>query len=157
MNPPPTTLAAGASADGVGRIGPRVEDVPGVRFDVFSSPRAKEPGATGKPTATIPSVDPRLALRVSLAPAIDSISSAGLSHQFPSLRVGNVPGAVASGEGFPPGVAQLQSAAQASQGFEFTLPEDFVVTATGFYSAFWGMSDLTATCFEIELPGANED
>lgn len=152
VNPPPVNLTGGAHADVVWRIGPSVEIVPGVRFDVYRSTRPVEPGASRKTTTTVPAVDPRLAVRIGLAPAVDSITSGGLSHQFPSLRVGEVPGAVASGEGFPSGVTRLQSAAHASQGFEFALPEEVVVTATGFYSAFWGMTDLTAMCFEIVPP-----
>jgi hypothetical protein len=151
VDPPPTNLTAGAWADVVWGLGP-VELVPGARFDVYSSKRAVAPGAERKTTATLPAVDPRLAVRVSIAPAVDSITSAGLSHQFPSLRVGDVPGAVATGEGFPPGAARLQSAAQVSQGFELSLPADFVANVTGFYSAFWGMTDLTANCYEIMPP-----
>jgi hypothetical protein len=153
VDPPPRNLTAGAYADVVWGAGP-VELVPGVRFDVYSSKRAIEPGAERKTTATLPAVDPRLALRVSIAPPVDSITSAGLAHQFPSLRFGDVPGAVATGEGFAPGSARLQSAAHASQGFEFSLPEEFVASVTGFYSAFWGMTDLTATCYEIMPPTA---
>ncbi len=152
VDPPPTNLTAGAHADVVWRIGSLVEIVPGVRFDVYRTSRAIEPGATRKATASVPAVDPRLAVRVSLGSMVDSITSAGVSHQFPSLRVGDTPGAVVSGEGFTSGAARLQSAVHSSQGFEFSLPEDFVVTATGFYSAFWGMNDLTSTCYELMPP-----
>jgi hypothetical protein len=54
--------------------------------------------------------------------------------------------------GFPYGHEELQTAAQASQGVELTLPEDFVLTVTGFYSLFWGLTDLSASCFQ-DLPG----
>lgn len=152
VDPPPTNLTAGAHADVVWRIGSDLEIVPGARFDVYSSTRAVEPGAERETTSTVPAVDPRLAVRVSLISSLDMVTTAGLSHQFPSLRVGDVPGAVASGEGFQPGSRRLQSAAHASHGFELGLPEDIVATATGFYSAFWGMTDLTASCYEILQP-----
>jgi hypothetical protein len=152
LNPPPVNFTAGAHADVVWRIGPHLELVPGVRLDVFTSTRAASPETTRKTTTTLPAVDPRFALRVILTPAVSSLSSAGLSHQFPGLRVGNVPGAVVAGEGFPSGAQRLQTAAQVSQGFEFSLPADIVITTTGFYSGFWGMTDLTGTCYQLMPP-----
>ena len=51
--------------------------------------------------------------------------------------------------GFPFDDRKLQTAAQASEGFELTLPADFVLTTTGFYSRFWGLTDLSAECFQV--------
>ena len=52
--------------------------------------------------------------------------------------------------GFPFGVQRLQTAAQASSGFELTLPGKLVVATTGFFSHFSGLTDLTAACFQDE-------
>jgi hypothetical protein len=53
--------------------------------------------------------------------------------------------------GFPFGDRQLQTAAQASQGVELALPADLTLSATGFYSHFWGLTDLSASCFQYFL------
>jgi hypothetical protein len=118
--------------------------VPGARVDLFSSTRD---------TATIvPAFDPRLATRVTLAPGVAHLSTFGLSHQYPTLRVGDVPAAVVSVPGFPVGGERLQTVAQASQGVELALPADFVLGVTGFLSGWSGLTDLTASCVQIE-PG----
>lgn len=151
-NPPPTNVTAGLHADVVWRLGPRVEIVPGVRGDVFASSR-------GGTTTTVPAVDPRLSARVTLTPEVAWLSTFGLSHQYPVLRVGGIPAMLVSVPGFPLGDSQLQSVAQASQGVGVALPADFTLTTTGFLSGWSGLTDLTSNCVQVLPPtipaGAN--
>jgi TonB family protein len=147
-DPPPTNVTGGIHADVVWRISPRVEIVPGVRVDVFGSTRANGPGGA-EATTLVPAFDPRLSARVTIAPWIAWLSSLGLSHQYPVLRVGAIPALLVSVPGFPAGDTELQTAAQASEGVEVRLPLDFTLTATGFFSGWSGLTDLTASCIQI--------
>jgi hypothetical protein len=151
-NPPPTNMTWGAHADVVWRLSPRVEIVPGARFDVFQSTRAAPPGATSQARTIVPAFDPRLSARVTVAESVAMVSTFGLSHQFPTLRVGSVPPPQIAVPGFPFGVSQLQTVAQASQGVEVVLPADFTATLTGFLSGWSGLTDLTANCVQISPP-----
>jgi hypothetical protein len=126
--------------------------VPGARFDVYASSRRNQRPSTGRTSHVIPAADPRLSARILLVPGVAWLSSFGLSHQYPSLRVGNIPAPLLSIPGFPFGERQLQSAAQASQGLELVLPADLTLTVTGFYSNFWGLTDLSASCYQ-QQPG----
>lgn len=157
-DPPPTNLGAAVHADFVWRASDRVELVPGARFDLYGSSRGRQAASTQRTNLLIPALDPRLSARVTLARGVAWLSSFGLSHQYPSLRVGNVPAPLLSVAGFPFGERQLQSAAQASQGVELVLPADLTLSVTGFYSNFWGLTDLSASCFQyqpssVPLPG----
>ena len=152
-DPPPTNLTAGVHADVVWRLGPRIEIVPGARFDVFASSRAGASQGAARVTTTAPAFDPRLSARVTMAPGVASLSTFGLSHQYPALRAGNIPAALVSVPGFPFGDTHLQAAVQASQGIEVALPAEIVLTATGFLSRWSGLTDLTAMCFQ-PLPGS---
>jgi hypothetical protein len=147
-DPPPTNLSGGAHADVVWRVAPRVEVVPGARIDVFASRRANGSDGTEAIT-TVPAFDPRLSVRLTLTRAVSWLSTLGLSHQYPALRVGAVPAIVMSAPGFPLGNSQLQTVAQASQGVELALPADFKLTTTGFLSEWSGLTDLTANCIQI--------
>ena len=150
-DPPPTNVTWGAHADLVWRIAPRVELVPGVRVDVFESTRANGPG--GAQTSTlVPAFDPRLAARITLAKRVAWLSTFGLSHQYPALRVGSIPAPVVAVPGFPLGGSTLQTVAQASQGVELALPGDLFVTTTAFLSRSSGLTDLTANCLQISGP-----
>ena len=149
-NPPPTNLSAGLRADFVWRITPRVELVPGARFDLYGSSRPNQAPSTERTTTILPAIDPRLSARVTILPGAAWLTSMGVSHQYPSLRLGDVPAPLISVPGFPFGDRQLQSAMQGSEGFEVALPADLVLTATGFYSYFWGLTDLSASCFQLE-------
>jgi hypothetical protein len=151
-NPPPTNVTWGVHADVVWRLSPRIEIVPGVRFDVFQSRRAAAPGATSQVSTIVPSFDPRLSARVTLADGVAWLSTFGLSHQVPTLRVGSVPPQVIAVPGFPFGVSQLQTVAQGSQGLEIALPADFTATLTGFLSGWSGLTDLTANCIQLSPP-----
>jgi TonB family protein len=150
-DPPPTNLTAGAHVDVVWRVAPRVEIVPGARFDVFESTRPSGPPGVQRRTMS-PAVDPRLSARISVTPIVALLSTVGISHQYPSLRVGPLPGLLLSVPGFPFGDTQLQRAVQASLGVEVSLPADIVLTATGFLSLWSGLTDLTANCIQIMPP-----
>jgi hypothetical protein len=146
--PPPTNIIGGAHADVVWRVAQRVEIVPGARVDVFESTRATGPSGANA-TTTVPAFDPRLSARVTITPALVWLSSFGLSHQYPALRVGEVPAILLSVPGFPLGDSQLQTVAQASQGVEVALPADLTLTTTGFLSGWSGLTDLTNSCIQI--------
>lgn len=151
-SPPPTNLSGGLHGDVVWRVAPHVELVPGARFDVYGSSRHDPSPSTTHARTLKQAVDPRISARVTIAPGAAWLSTFGLAHQYPSLRVGNVPAAIISVPGFPFGDRQLQSAMQGSQGFEVALPADLVLTANGFYSYLWGLTDLSASCFQF-TPG----
>jgi hypothetical protein len=146
--PPPTNITGGAHADVVWRVAPQVEIVPGARVDMFESTRATGPSGANV-TTTVPAFDPRLSARVTITPAVAWLTSVGLSHQYPALRVGEVPAILLSVPGFPLGDSQLQTVAQASQGIEVALPADFALTTTGFLSGWSGLTDLTNSCIQI--------
>jgi TonB family protein len=147
-DPPPTNVTWGAHADVVWRVTPRIEIVPGVRADVFDSTR--DDGPSGAQASTIvPAIDPRLSTRVTITPWLASLSTLGLSHQVPVLRVGAIPAILVSVPGFPTGDSQLQTIAQVSQGVELALPADFTLTTTGFLSGWSGLTDLTTNCIQI--------
>jgi TonB family protein len=151
-NPPPTNVNWGAHGDVVWRLSPRVEIVPGARFDVFQSTRASAPGAATQVRTTVLAFDPRLSTRVTLADSIAWVSTFGLSHQYPTLRIGSLPPILVSVPGFPFGVSELQTVLMASQGVEVTLPADFVATLTGFLSGWSGLTDLSANCVSLSPP-----
>jgi hypothetical protein len=150
-DPPPQNFNAGLHSDFVWRPAPRVELVPGARVDLYASSRPNEPPSTTRNRTVLPAVDPRLSARVTITPGVAWLSTFGLAHQYPSLRVGNIPAPMLTIPGFPFDVPQLQSAAQVSQGVELALPAELTLTATAFYSYFWGLTDLSSSCFQYEL------
>jgi hypothetical protein len=147
-DPPPTNVTWGMHADVVWRVAPRVEIVPGARFDMYESTRANGPSGANA-TTTVPAFDPRLSTRVTLTPDVVWISTLGLSHQYPVLRVGGIPAALVSVPGFPAGDSELQTAAQVSQGVEVALPAELTLTTTGFLSGWSGLTDLDADCVQV--------
>jgi hypothetical protein len=142
----------GAYADTIWKASDRVEVVPGIRADVFTSrlaPQGPEP-ANMDMTVPIPGglsnsvaqlgVDPRLATRVAASRHVTWVSTFGVSHQPPSFAVpvpGLSLGRLNSG---------LQTSLQASQGFEFALPLEITLTTTAFLHHYLGLTDATATC-----------
>ena len=155
LYPPRDDVVLGAYADVVWRVSPRVEIVPGLRGDLFNTHRLDhppirlagfDPGNTGLANtvtdSSIPTIDPRLATRVTITKSLTWISTFGISHQRPSFFV-PVPG-LQIGDLKP----SLQSSYQTSQGAEIALPAEITATATGFLHDYMGLSDLTATCGE---------
>jgi len=159
---PRNDVTFGARADVVWRVAPRVEVIPGLRADVFSSRRVAYPDRASPVTAgddlarfvrspPVPGaaarvgVDPRLATRVTVTPRATWISTFGVAHQPPSFVV-PVPGVQIGGldQG-------LQTSLQVSQGIELALPAEFTATATGFLHDYIGLSDVTATCINADV------
>lgn len=152
--PSRTNLTGAAHAEVAWKLGSHVELAPGVRFSLFDSARPAVGSEPARVRTTVPAVDPRLSGRVALGPHVAWLSTFGLSHQYPTLRVGALPAAVAAGAGFPVGSDQLQRTFQQSQGVELALPERILLTVTGFTAWMWGLTDLTRECLQIEPPTA---
>lgn len=141
--------AIGAYADVVWRIDPRVQIVPGLRADLFTSHRYDDPtaeqAALGQPVTAVsdsalPAIDPRLAVRASLHRDVTWIATVGVAQQ-PAAFVVPIPGLT-----FVEPNPVLQTAIQTSQGVTVALPGDFTVQATGFLHTYLDSTDLTATC-----------
>ncbi len=159
---PRNDVVFGARGDLVWRVSSRVEMVPGLRADVFTSRRSEYPppraaGIVSAPSSSSSSgfsspnfpvgsaaaavgIDPRLGTHVALTRKVAWLSTFGVSHQAPSFIV-PVPGVNLGGlEG------GLQTSLQTSQGIEADLPLDFTLTTTLFLHDYLGLTDLTATC-----------
>jgi TonB family protein len=160
LYPQRNDVMIGAYGDVIWKASRRVEVVPGLRTDVFTSRLA--PGAlssgqsvSGSPmsgTATV-APEPRLATRVQATPKVTWVSTFGVAHQPPSLLVpipGLTLGSLATG---------LQTSLQASQGAEVELPLDFKLTSTLFLHDYLGLNDATATCLGngTNIPNASND
>jgi hypothetical protein len=150
VDPPPQNLTAGVHGDVVLRFGSSIEIVPGIRGDIYRSTRVDGNGK--RTTTTVPALDPRLSVRIAIIDEVASLSSVGLAHQYPALRLGSVPSVLVTGAGFPIGNERLQTALQASQGFEIKLPAALILTATGFLSFFSSLTDLTGDCIQVMPP-----
>jgi hypothetical protein len=136
----------GGYGDVVWRVDPRVEIVPGLRFDVFTS-RADGHVPLGSPLSLVtgdkataaPALDPRLAARITVSKRLTWLGTLGLVHQPPSL--GPIPGgelgSLSKG---------LQNAVQASQGFEAKLPWSLEFKSTFFLQRYFDMTNAFATC-----------
>jgi hypothetical protein len=146
----------GSYVDVAWRITSRVEIVPGLRADLFTTHRLDDArvfpvGTLGAPSSVTPTTsiiddaamvgfDPRLAARVSLSSAILWISAFGISHQLPAFFV---PTPASS---FDEAHPTLETAIQASQGLQVALPLEITATATLFLQDFKNLADLSATC-----------
>lgn len=140
----------GGYVDVVWRVHPRVEVVPGLRFDVFTSradgdvdPHSAIALVTGNSASAAPALDPRLAARVTVGKNLTWLSTLALTHQPPALAVpipGGELGSLSSG---------LQSAVQASQGFEAKLPLDLELKGTLFLQRYFDMTNAFATCSDL--------
>lgn len=121
--PPRNDTAMGVWGDVV-LSWPRVEVVPGVRFDLFRSGGASAIGA-----------DPRIASRLRVAERVHVLHTFGLAHQPPSFIIpipGLAPGNLQGG---------LQKSIQSSAGVEVALPDETTATVTVFDNVFLDMSD----------------
>ncbi|MEO8874560.1 MAG: TonB family protein [Polyangiaceae bacterium] len=150
---PRNDTTGGIRADVVWKIFPRIEIVPGVRADLYTSRRSEYPPPaphgiiyndfTPFPVdhaTAVPAIDPRLAVKIEVTKNVSYFSALGTSHQTPTF-LATFPGVNIGGlsDG-------LQSALQASQGVDVLLPFAISARATAFYSHYLGLSDATATC-----------
>jgi hypothetical protein len=128
-----TNISADAWSDVVWHVAPRVELVPGARVDWCTK---------------VAAVDPRLSARITLSPRVTYVATAGLSHQYEALRVGQVPTEAVTEPGFTNGSRRVQEVAQASHGFEVHLPAEITASVTGFMAGWTALTDVTDTCHE---------
>ena len=155
LYPARNDVVMGLWSDVVWRVTPRVEVIPGARFDLFTSRRVSNPepppgGFTALTpswrlpvgASAIPTVDPRLATRLRLAPRATLVTTFGVSHQPPSFFVA-IPG-LALGK-LSHGV---QTSFQVSEGLEVALPAEVTAIATVFLHDYIGLTDFTATCID---------
>ena len=160
LYPQRNDVMIGAYGDVVWKASPRVEIVPGLRTDIYTSRLApgaipagqSVPGIMASSTATL-APEPRLATRAAVSRTVTWISTFGVAHQPPSLFVpipGLTLGTLSTG---------LQTALQTSQGAEIELPLDFKVTSTVFLHDYLGLTDATATCLGngTSVPNASSD
>ncbi|OJY25167.1 MAG: hypothetical protein BGO98_08260 [Myxococcales bacterium 68-20] len=125
--------ATGARVDAVLTMIPKMEIVPGVRFDVYGSGPARALA-----------VDPRLTARFAVNDRLRIIHAYGVASQPPSTPIA-LPGiTIARLRG------GLQRAVQTSAGVEVDLPSDFTATGTVFHNAFYDLNDALGTA-QVEL------
>jgi len=134
--PSRTDAAAGAWADVIWQLGPRVELTPGIRVDLFHSGGASAVG-----------VDPRLGVRFDVTKHVRLLHAFGIAHQPPSfivpvpgLAIGNLRGG-------------LQRSLQAAAGIEVELPAKITATTTLFNNVFLDMSDTAG----VRPPGDDQN
>lgn len=126
-------FATGARVDAVLAMIPRMEVVPGVRFDAYGSKHARELA-----------VDPRLAARFFVTDSVRIVHAYGVASQPPSIPI-TLPGiTIARLRG------GLQRAVQTSAAVEADLPEDFTATVGVFHNAFYDLNDALGTA-RIEI------
>jgi hypothetical protein len=158
LYPARNDVEAGVWSDVVWSPLPRLQLVPGVRADLFDSnrvaplPALLPPGfdaghldeARSLAATAIPTVEPRFALRMSVARNVTYVATFGVAHQRPSFFV-PVPGLQ---------IAQLnpslQSSVQMSHGIEVALPARVMARLTGFVRDDDHLTDLSATCPSAE-------
>lgn len=143
--PTKTDVNFAVRGDVIWRVHPKIEVIPGIRFDYFSTtPKFalgpfKNSGAAG----TV-SVDPRAASRITVTKNLSLLTTFGVAHQPPSTAI-PVPGldigTLADG---------LQSSLQASQGIEMKLPLEFTLNLTGFVQNYFNLTDQFATCITAD-------
>jgi len=117
-------FAAGARADAVLTVDPRMEVVPGIRVDVFGSGGVRAVG-----------IDPRVAARFAVTKDVRIVHAYGIATQPPSTPLALPAMTVARLHG------GLQRAAQTSAGVEVDLPSDVSFSVTGFHNAFFDLND----------------
>jgi hypothetical protein len=159
LYPPHLDAAMGGYADVVWLLGPRVQVVPGIRADLFTSHRYDDvpselralsrtlgPGESplsATTTSVLPAIDPRISARIDVARNLAVVSTFAVAQE-PAAYVVTIP-ALTFTEPNP----TLQTAIQMSQGVLLGLPEGLSVQATGFLHTYRDLTDLTATCPSI--------
>lgn len=142
--PTKTDVNFAVRGDVIWRVHPKIEVIPGIRFDYFSTtPKfAAGPFKNAGAAGTI-SVDPRAASRITVTKDLALLTTFGVAHQPPSTAI-PVPGldigTLADG---------LQSSLQASQGIEMKLPLEFTLNVTGFVQNYFNLTDQFATCINV--------
>ena len=135
--PSRTDAAGGVRADLILHVAPRIELVPGVRFDLYASSHARQESGSG--AKMIPAIDPRFAVRLGFAKHLLWISSFAVAHQAPSFVVPIA--------GFQPSLAGgLQSTFQFAQGLEAELPEKITASLAVFRHTLLNTTDFIASC-----------
>lgn len=127
-NPSRVDVNTGAFSDFVLEPAPGVEVTPGLRLDLYSS--------DGQSAFAL---DPRISARFKIAPWLTIVHADGISHQPPAFVIplpGRTPAGLKGG---------LQEAVQTSAGVELQLGAGTKATVTGFYNAFFNMTDAFAS------------
>jgi hypothetical protein len=126
-------FTTGARADAVLTMIPRMEIVPGLRFDAYGSGDARAYA-----------LEPRIATRVFVNDRWRIVHAYGMAHQPPSTPIA-LPGVtLARLRG------GLQRAHQTSAGVEADLPHELTATAGVFHNAFYDLNDALGTA-QIEI------
>jgi TonB family protein len=134
-------LTAGAYAELETKLSSRVSTEVGARMDLFT---ASYPGLSASNPATqsreVPAFDPRLTMRYAVSSNVSVISAIGMAHQASNIPF-PIPALTFSQLG-----RGLQTAYQASEGVEVTLPLGFSGSATVFGNEFVGLAQLDNNC-----------
>ena len=147
--PPPTNKTAFAYAEAVWDVSHDLALVVGGRLGRLGSARA---GATHATRVA----EPTFAARYRIAAAVTSLTSFGIAHQLPSLRVGDIDATAVTVPGFPTSDTRLQRSIAAAQGIEVLLPSAVIATATAFATSVRAESNLPAACVEqFDASGAH--
>jgi TonB family protein len=139
-----TDLDAGLYGELVWRPSSRVELRPGLRIDTFTSFYPGSGtffGVTANHTVgPVLALDPRLAARWDITPALSWIVALGVAHQASNIPLPS------PGLQFSELWRGLQSAYQYSTGAEVKLPAKFTATGDVFMHDYTGLADLYETC-----------
>ena len=134
-----TDVTGALWVDAVMKPHPRVEIVPGLRTELYSSQIDPTQLATSQ-SASIGALDPRLLVRLRLHDRLTLVSSVGMSHQAPALLV-PIPGVSPASLD-----AGLQESTFSSIGVEVKLPSEMSLALTAFRQDITGLTDATTTC-----------
>jgi len=137
--PTRSDLATGTRADIVISLGERLQLIPGVRVDYYTSNGQSAVG-----------VDPRFSTRLEMTRQLRFLTAFGIAHQAPAFVVplpGFQPGGLRGG---------LQTAVQQSAGFEYDFGDATTATATAFHNGFFNMSDPLGTTQTCPVSFAND-
>ena len=137
---PQTDFTSGAYAELTWRPTTRLEVLPGLRTDVFTSRYPSQTGAGQVSAQARVALDPRLTVRWHVLPSVALVSALGVAHQ-PS----NIP-LPSPGLNFSQLARGLQTAYQYSEGVELKLPWQFSANADVFMHDYTGLADYYDVC-----------